>query len=435
MTSRYAKWLRRWSRAAQLSSGRGWAAIVMAVAAASCSSAESRLPTDTPPDTTGGVQRASLTISLRPSPAAAPVAAALGWAAGAVPGGTVTITRIGSSTPISKVTDETGAVVFPDLLPGTYLLSAVRLLNASERSALPAGIDEVDALGGAGSLSLSAPDGSLDVSMTASQRGSLVISEVWSGEPLVGSTYYDYGDYFEIYNNSDAAVPLADKIVLAGFPGTFNNPDLSGCTASAPFQRDSLGIWATFIYAFPPSAPHLPAGGAILLATDAIDHTSFTPLVFDLRTANYEFRGGADADNPSVPDMLSIGPSDGGDLSNRGMSFYSSHPVLAVANAVNLPSQPSMLGGGRTWVRIPRDALLDVVTWGRINPSFETCGSPVHASLDAQQARVIDNWTVDLRAITRRAIGSMPDGRAILLRTRSSSNDFVAAQPSPGRVP
>jgi hypothetical protein len=136
------------------------------------------------------VQRASLTISLRPSPAAAPVAAALGWSVGAVPGGTVTITRIGSSTPISKVTDETGAVVFPDLLPGTYLLSAVRLLSASERSALPAGIDEVDALGGAGSLSLSAPDGSLDVSMTASQRGSLVISEVWSGEPLVGSTFY-----------------------------------------------------------------------------------------------------------------------------------------------------------------------------------------------------------------------------------------------------
>jgi hypothetical protein len=354
---------------------------------------------------------------------------------GAVPGGTVTITRIGSSTPISKVTDATGAVVFADLLPGTYLLSAVRLLNASERSALPSGIDEVDALGGAGAISLSAPDGSLDVSMTASQRGSLVVSEIWSGEPLVGSTYYDHGDYFEIYNNSDAAVSLADKIVLAGFPGTFNNPDLDSCTASAPFQRDSLGIWATFIYAFPPSAPQLPAGGTILLATDAIDHTFFTPLAFDLGAADYEFRGGADADNPSVPDMLSIGPSDGGDLSGRGMSFYMSHPVLAVAHAVDLASQPSMLGGGRTWVRIPRDALLDVVTWGPVNPSFETCGSPVHASLDAQQARLINNWAVDLRAITRRAIGSMPDGRAILLRTRSSSNDFVAAQPSPGRVP
>jgi hypothetical protein len=36
-------------------------------------------------------------------------------------------------------------------------------------------------------------------------------------------------------------------IVLAGFPGSFNNPDLDSCTASAPFQRDSLGIWATFI--------------------------------------------------------------------------------------------------------------------------------------------------------------------------------------------
>jgi hypothetical protein len=400
-----------------------------------CTGTESRLPTGTPPDTTGGgVQRAVLHVEVRASESD-PVATALGWSDGAVPAATVTIVRSGSPGSSTGMTDAAGRATFPDILPGTYLVSAVRVLTAAERATLAGAAITADAVGGAGALSVNAPSGTLAISMMASDRGSLVVSEIWSGEPLVGNTYYDHGDYFEIYNNSDAAVSLADKIVFAGFPGTYNNPDLDSCTASAPFQRDSLGIWATFVYAFPPSAPQLPAGGTILLATDAIDHTFFTPLAYDLRAANYEFRGGADTDNPSVPDMLSIGPSDGGDLSGRGMSFYMSHPVLAVAHAVDLASQPSMFGGGRTWVRIPRDALLDVVTWGRVNPSFETCGSPVHASLDAQQARVINNWAVDLRAITRRAIGTMPDGRAILLRTRNSANDFVGAQPSPGRVP
>jgi hypothetical protein len=35
-----------------------------------------------------------------------------------------------------------------------------------------------------------------------------------------------------------------------------------------------------------------------------------------------------------------------------------SQPVLAAGHAVDLVGQPSMLGSGRTWVRIPRDALL-----------------------------------------------------------------------------
>jgi hypothetical protein len=59
----------------------------------------------------------------------------------------------------------------------------------------------------------------------------------------------------------------------------------------------------------------------------------------------------------------------------------------------------------------------------------------VHPSIDAAQARVIANWSVDLRSIARRSIASLPDGRALLLRTKNSANDFVAATPTPGVVP
>ncbi len=406
------------------------------VVCCSCSSAESRLPTDTPPDTVGGgIQRASLRVSVSLAPADSALARALAFSGYAVGGASVSVLRLGSTAPIVRQTDGSGDAQFTDLLPGAYLVSIVRLLSSTEQIALPASIGETDAIGGAGSVSVAAPSASVNVLGTPSQRGSLVISEVWSGDPRVGTSYYNTGDFFEIYNNSDGAVPLADKLVFAGFPGTFFNPDLDSCTASAPFQRDSLGIWATFIYRFPPDAPLLQAGGVALMATDAIDHTFFTPLAFDLRSAAFEFRGGADADNPSVPDMISVGPSDGGDLGGRGLRFYMTHPVLALANAADLASLPSQLGGGdRTWLRIPTDALLDVTTWGPATTTFQTCGSPVHPSQDAQQAKIIGDWSIDLRSITRRSIATHVDGRKILLRTKNSANDFVGAEPSPGRV-
>lgn len=174
-----------------------------------------------------------------------------------------------------------------------------------------------------------------------------------------------------------------------------------------------------------------------VLATDAIDHRVITPLAFDLSRSDFEFRGGADVDNPAVPDMLSVGPRDGGMVTGHGLSFYTSEPVLALAEALDVGTLPLVTAAvGGEWVRIPRDAILDVVTWtpARV-PTAPSCGAPVHASLDGQQARLITDWSVDLRSIARRQVTTLPDGRAILLRTRSSANDFIAAQPSPGTVP
>jgi hypothetical protein len=382
------------------------------------------------------VQRATLHVAVSVAASEAALSQALGFTGQAVAGASVRIVRAGSSAPILQPTDASGKTVFANLLPGTYFISVVRILSGDERASLPDSLSEIDAIGGAGSVALTAPSASIAVLGKSSQRGSLVISEVWSGDPRVGNSYYDGGDFFEIYNNAESPVSLSDKLVLAGFPGTYFNPDLDSCTASAPFQRDSLGIWATFIYRFPATALTLPPGGVALLATDAIDHTAFTRLAFDLRGASFEFRGGGDADNPSVPDMISVGPSDGGDLGHRGLQFYSSHPVLALAHSVDLASLQSRLGGGnRTWLRVPAHALIDVATWGPVTPSFQTCGSPVHQSVDAQQARLITDWSVDLRSIVRRSIATLADGRSILLRTKNSSNDFTAAPPSPGIVP
>ncbi len=133
--------------------------------------------------------------------------------------------------------------------------------------------------------------------------------------------------------------------------------------------------------------------------------------------------------------MLSVGPTDGGGVTGHGLSYYSSQPAIAIADRVDLAALPQQPFSGRTYVRVPASAILDVITWGRVNSTFPSCGSPIHPSLDEEQARVIDNWSSDFRSITRRHIGTLPSGRALLLRTRSSARDFIAAVATPGAVP
>ena len=405
-------------------------------AVASCTSTEVRLPTDAPPDTTsGGVRRTSLTVSVKQSPADAILAASLGWPATIIPGATIVLRSGSGALEQTVVADASGEATFTGLLQGIYSINALRLLAPSEQASLPVGYSEVDALGGSRIVSIGASPVTTDVELQSTRRGTLVISEVWSGDPAVGSGFYDDGDYLEIYNNSDAAIELTDKLVVEGFQGTFDNPDLNSCALHAPFQRDSLGIWSTMIYAFPPGAPAVPPGGVVLLATDAIDHTTISPAAFDLTTADFEFRGPADVDNPQVPDMLSVGPTDGGGVTGHGLSYYSSQPAIAIADRVDLAALPQQQFSGRTYIRVPAAAIRDVITWGGVNPLFPSCGSPIHPSLDEEQARVIDNWSSDFRSITRRHIGTLPSGRALLLRTRSSARDFIAAAATPGAVP
>jgi hypothetical protein len=377
-----------------------------------------------------------LTVLVDPQPNDSVVVESLGWIGG-VPGAQVFVRRSGGVAATSSVTDASGQVEFPGLLPGVYSINVVRALSPTERALLPMEYQEVDALGGTLMVSVSLPSANAAVSVLASRRGSLVISEIWSGDPAVGNRFYDDGDFMEIYNNSESAVSLAGKLVVYGFPGSVDNPPFTTCSLSTELQRDSLGIWATFVYAFPPGAPTLAPGVVAVLATDAIDHRTITPLAYDLSEADFEFRGSADVDNPAVADMLSVGPRDGGTPFGHGLSFYNTSPVLAIAHALDLTALPRVTAAvGGEWVRIPRDAILDVVTWTPVQGSTApSCGAPVHASLDGQQARLISNWSVDLRSITRRQVTAMPDGRAILLRTRSSGNDFIAADATPGRVP
>lgn len=61
------------------------------------------------------------------------------------------------------------------------------------------------------------------------------------------------------------------------------------------------------------------------------------------------------------------------------------------------------------------------------------CPRFVNESFDRQHAALMDD--TDPRAIKRRVLGALPDGRTSLQRTKTSVRDFERGQPTPGRVP
>lgn len=399
------------------------------------------MPTDVPSDSTdngGAVQRASLTLVVSTSAEDSLIERRLGWS-GRIPGALVAIVRSGSGVRMEATTDASGGVSFSGLLPGSYSISALRILNATERAMLTGELADIDAFGGGAAITVAAPTTAEDVALSAGARGSVVFSEVWKDFPKQpNNTFYGFGHFIELFNNGDSAVALASLLVAKGVPGgAVHNPPYTYCDSIAPRVNDSLGVWATYIYAFPPSAPALAPGASTLIATDAIDHTLIAAGTYDLSRAHFEFRGASDVDNPAVPDMVSIGPSDGGDIPGHGLMLYDTYPVLVLTDAVAIAALPRVRStSGREYVRLPSAAIRDVMSFtysGRIT-SFPLCPfPPVHSSLDRQENREL--LAEDTRSLQRASMTTHPNGRRILLRTRTSARDFKAATPTPGTIP
>jgi hypothetical protein len=206
------------------------------------------------------------------------------------------------------------------------------------------------------------------------------------------------------------------------------------------WRNDPDGIWSRTFDAFPTfPALFLAPGATVLVATDAIDHSAIVPEMQNLTHANYEFIGSTDVDNPGVRNMLRSGlgewapPLGHGLMFSNAITFVAESLTVAVLATDDLPVQSPR------YVRIPREKILDVFTTGN-TPELEAaspfplCAQIVHQNFDRQYANLEDTRDPQ-RSMRRRVFATLPNGRVILLRTRSSRNDFEAAPPSPGFVP
>jgi len=335
------------------------------------------------------------------------------------------------------VTDSLGVATFTDILPGSYSISSVRLLTSEEISRLPASEADVTALGGGVTASVQAPSTRQALVLDAGRRGSLVISELNPTHPLAGGQFYNWANFLELYNNSDTTIYLDGKTVVKGLPGWYDYPTFP-CANEAPYREDSLGIWSAWTYRFPGSGHDhpLPPGRTALLATDAIDHSSIDLILPDLSGADFEFSGSSDSDNPRVPDMLSIGTRDGGTPRQHGLTFHELQEVVAVAEFVDTATIPKQQPPSYTFqfARIPREKILDVLTTQtKYQVSYPACGPSVNPIFDRQRGVFLDD--ADTETIQRKVVGTLPSGRKLLLRTKTSARDFEVRPMTPGSIP
>lgn len=401
------------------------------------------LVTPPPSDTTtneddddGVVQKAYLHISVAPDSVDAEVALALGWA-DFIPGAEVTIARAYSAEGEQTDTaDSAGTVEFANLLPGSYSVSVFRRLTPEEAARLPGHSADVMAFGGASVVKVTAPGIAESVSAVAGRPGTLVFSEFFGPVPRTpaGNSYY-WGHYLEIANNSNHVINIGGKVIGFGI-SWLHDYDSYTCERMGEWRLDPEGIWTGYRYKFPGSRPLSP-GEAVVIATDALDHSQFVAGLPNLSRADFEFTGSGDTDNPSVPNMINMGPREWG-LEKRGQYLPLGSHVIVLADEVNEDDLPvdSLPVVDPEFRRIPREKILDVFSSEPVptyTPLAPPCDRFTAEHFDRGRANLVD--PTQLTSIKRRIFSQRPDGSVILQNTRTSARDYERDYGTPGTLP
>jgi hypothetical protein len=266
----------------------------------------------------------------------------------------------------------------------------------------------------------------------------LVFSELYpTAVKLSPSGYWQWGSYFELYNNSDSRVDLANLLFVDAVVIGVDSPNFP-CSNYVDIQRDPSGVWADFVYRFPKDVAPLVPGERIVVATDAIDHRQFgTGIGFhDLSDAQYEFRGSSDTDNPLARDVVSVGPRV--EPFGHGWFGFALRNLIALAAPLDLDTLPHQshpaYAAGTPLVRIPTAALIDVLQWNTtLDHDYPYCPPSVVSEIDAGEPRIIN--AEDTLSMHRRIRYTLPDGRPVLQKSRNSAADWIVAPGTPHQIP
>lgn len=386
-----------------------------------------------PPPPPGG----PLTLRFVPDPEDAASAQALGWATG-IPGADVTVTPKAGGAATRLQTTAAGTAAVTGLVPGDYTVELVRWLSAAERGRLAPGDDALGFLGSA-PVPIAANGGTRDIEVPADRQKSVIISE-WAFHPEVdgsGLVEYSYGGFLELYNNADTTVFLDGLVIGQALAAQHGYPKFP-CGTYDAMTLDPNGLWARFFEKLPGRGNDYPLnpGETAVIATDAIDHSKIVASGLDLTTADFEFKGSSDPDNPSVPNTVDVGVSP--TPSGRGLLFFGLGVVAFLSrpvNAASLPQRVAPLSDNR-FALVPRDSLLDVMAIGSAyDPGYPECGAIVNARFDRKRIQLFSDRPEDATRSYQRGVALNVGGAHPVLRhTRTTAADFSAVQRSPHRI-
>ncbi len=396
-------------------------------------------PTAPPPDadtTSGTVRRGDLTVTVVLDAADGSIATAAGLSADAVAGAAVRVSRDGSpgTPPFTGVSDASGRITFTGLLEGRYAVSAERVLADSTRARLAPDDQDVSVLAGGGSVTVSPGSVSTRIDLVASRRGSIAIHELWVHTP----PGYVNATYLSIYNNADTVIYL-DGMLLGHTPPVHRTlpspPNVDRCALFGDAIRlNTDAIGAVTLIQFPGSGQQYPLepGQGAVIAQDAIDHRQFVSSTVDLSAADFEVIGDdRDVDNPAVPNMIRLV---GGLYLGRGWTFNQSQNAVFLALPPDAPLDRRRVGDSYNVAFIPRERLLDVVgientpdviaRLAALGMVVSLCNPWMHPLYERDPVRIADLNDNTPHGFARRVAYRLPDGRAVLQRTRTSSRDW-----------
>ncbi|MBI5474761.1 MAG: DUF4876 domain-containing protein [Ignavibacteriae bacterium] len=197
-----------------------------------------------------------------------------------------------------RETDGNG-ILFLDMLPATTYTLSARKPNPNRPNMQIVG-SKLDVLVSAGAIRRDTVFG-----QSFSSTG-IAINEVYACGP-VNSVFYFYDQYIELYNGSDSLRYL-DGMMVMRFSG---NGAGKGPGGDEGDDGDIDG--ATYEFKFPgvPGERNYPIAPRqfVVLAQDAVNHSTSCAGAIDLTRANWEFYNqfsGSDIDNPNVPNLINM---------------------------------------------------------------------------------------------------------------------------------
>lgn len=356
----------------------------------------------------------------------------------------VKLTNTFDNSVVKVNTNSVGIAKFSDLAPGTYTVSATKVLKAEEAFVFTGLNKEVTLNALKADIIILPKEAKIEsIVLDGKSGGALIIREIYSTGAANDTYAIMFKDQFvEIYNNSED-VQYVDGLYLAYLaPQRAGSDPTKEVVTTLPIGDY---VYASKIIQFPGTGTQYPVapGKAVRIAVNAVNYLESKPLAYttDNSTANFDTyainwlqslgrTGNAyfDIDNPNVPTMNCIYLF----IANNGFFNLDNAPSLAL---LKLDSNPAIeanitldpdITSQLFYVKLPTSGIIDGVD------VLETASANAYKRLptkiDAGFTYVIDlgKSSYTGKSVRRKVSKTLPDGRVVLMDTNNSGNDFVA---------
>lgn len=357
----------------------------------------------------------------------------------------VILTNTTDNSVMNATTDTAGKVLFKDLAPGTYSVSASTKLSAAQAFPFTGLNKEVTLNALQADINILPKEAKTEaIILDGKTGGSLVIKEIYStGAANDGYAILFKDQFVEIYNNSEE-VQYVDGLYLA-----YLAPQRAGADPTKEIvTKLPIGeyVYASKILQFPGTGTQYPIqpGKAMRMAINAVNYLEAKPAAFSTDNSKADFDTYAinwlvangrtgnttfDIDNPNVPTMNCIYLF----VQNAGFFNMDNAVSLALlkldadpATQANTILDPDVTTAQLYYVKLPTASIIDGVDFLETSSAnvYKRLPSSVDAGFTFVNALGKSNYSG--KSIRRKISLTLAGGRKVLMDTNNSGNDFEA---------